>query len=113
MLIVLAISRMFVMSADEDIGLVQYDLGIWLNCLCSALKTVEDYIRLFPETQNHTPTSFLSKKNLISEQDALIKAIKLAIMDVVRRFEKHLNQIGLSQEAADICQRVWEMEGFL
>ena len=101
------------MSADEDIGLVQYDLGVWLNCLCLTLKMLEDYVRLYPEALTHTPRSFLSRKVIFSEQDALIKTIKLAIADVVRRFEKHLNHTGLNQETADICQRVLELEGFL
>jgi Nucleoporin protein Ndc1-Nup len=104
---------MFVMSAEEDIGLVQYDLGVWLNCLCLTLKTLEDYVRLYPEFRKHTPTSFLPRKIIFSEQDGLIKAIKLAISDVVRRFEKHLNHTGLNQETADMCQRVLELEGFL
>jgi hypothetical protein len=112
-LIRLAISRMFVMSAEEDIGLVQYDLGVWLNCLCLTLNTLEDYMRSFPESPKHTPPFFLSRKVVLSEQDALIKAIKLAILDVVRRFEKHLNHAGLSQDTADMCQKVWEMEGIL
>jgi hypothetical protein len=101
------------MSAEEDIGLVQYDLGIWLNCLCLTLKLLEDYVRLFPEAQKHIPTSFLSRKVIFSPQDALIKATKLAISDVVRRFEKHLNHTGLNQVTADMCQRVLELEGFL
>jgi Nucleoporin protein Ndc1-Nup len=104
---------MFVMSAEEDIGLVQYDLGVWLNCLCLTLKMLEDYVRLYPEAQKHTPTSFLSRKVIFSQQDSLIKAAKLAILDVVRRFEKHLNHTGLNQETADMCQRVLELEGFL
>lgn len=112
-LIVPAISRMFVRSAEEDIGLVQYDLGVWLNCLCLTLKTIEDYTRLFPEPQKHTPTPFLSRKVVISEQDALIKAIKVAVLHVVRTFGRDLNHTGLSQDSADMCQRLLEMEGIL
>jgi hypothetical protein len=97
-------------AAEDNLGLVQWDIGVLLNCLYSTLKTLETYIHFFPYHQKHTPQAFLQQKHIPSEQDILIKAIRLAICDIVRQFEQHLDQIGLNSETADICQRVWEME---
>ena len=97
-------------AAEDHLGLVQWDIGVLLNCLSSTLKTLEAYVRFFPYRQKHTPQAFLQQKHLTSEQDVLIKAIKLAICDIVHRFEQYLDQIGLNSETADICQRVWEIE---
>lgn len=106
-----AISQLVVRSASEDnLGLVQWDIGVLMNCLCLTLKTLENYVRLFPYRQKHTPQAFLQQKHVTSEQDIVIKAIKLAIRDIVFQFEQSLDQTGLDSEAADICQRVWEME---
>jgi hypothetical protein len=100
-----------VKSADEDnLGLVQWDIGVLLNCLYSTLRTLEAYVRFFPYCQKHTPRAFLQQKHITSEQDIVIKAIRLAICDILRQFEQHLDQIGLDSETADICQRMWEME---
>lgn len=98
-------------SASEDnLGLVQWDIGVLLNCLYSTLKTVEAYVHFFPYYQKHTPRDFLQRKHITSEQDIVIKAIRLAICDIVRQFEQHLDQIGLNSETADICQRVREID---
>lgn len=98
-------------SATEDnLGLVQWDIGVVLNCFCLTLKTLETYVRLFPYRQKHTPRSFLQQKVVTLEQDIVIKAIKLAICDIVREFEQTLDQLGLDKGTAEVCQRVWDGE---
>ena len=98
-------------SATEDnLGLVQWDIGVLMNCLSLTLKTLENYVRSFPYRQHHTPYPFLQQKHVTSEQDIVIKTIKLAICDIVRQFEQSLDQTGLDSDTADTCQRVWERE---
>ena len=98
-------------SATEDnLGLVQWDLPVFLNSLCATLKTLENYTRQFPYSQKHTPNAYLQAKDVLLEQDVLIKAIKLAIRDVVHTFGQYLNDDGLSVETAEICQKAWDME---
>jgi Nucleoporin protein Ndc1-Nup len=110
-LLIVAISQLVVRSALEDnLGLVQWDIGVLMNCLCLTLKTLENYVRLFPCSQRHTPHAFLQQKHVTAEQDIIIKAIKLAICDIVRQFDQSLDQTGLDSETADVCQRVWEMQ---
>jgi hypothetical protein len=108
---VIGISQLVIKSAYEDtLGMVQWDLGVLLNCLCMTLKTLDMYVRTSQDALRHTPQSFLQRKGFLFEQDTLATAIKLAIVDIVRTFGKDLNGMGLESEAADICQRAWDME---
>jgi hypothetical protein len=110
-MLIQAISQLVVRSALEDnLGLVQWDIGVLMNSLCLTLLALENYVRFFPYRQKHTPPAFLQQKHVTSGQDIVIKTIKLAICDIVRQFEQSLDQTGLDSEAADICQMVWEME---
>ncbi len=97
-------------AAEDSLGLVQWDLGVLLNCLYSTLKTLENYPRNTRVNQIHTPAAFLQQKLLLSEQDILAKAIKVAIYDIVRVFGRYLDQTGLDSETADACQRIWDSE---
>jgi hypothetical protein len=100
-----------VYSAVEDsLGLVQWDIGVLLNCLCLTLKTLESYPRSVGGNQKHTPQAFLQQNLLLSEQDILAKAVKLAVCDIVRVFGRYLDQTGLDSETADVCQRIWDSE---
>jgi Nucleoporin protein Ndc1-Nup len=100
-----------VRSATEDtLGLVQWDIGVLINCLCLTMKILENYVCSFRVPQVHTPRAFLQQKHVTSQQDALVKSIKLAITDLVRMFGPHLDQTGLDNEAAEICQRAWEAD---
>lgn len=111
LLIAIGISQMVVHSATEDnLGLVQWDIGVLLNCLCSTLKTLESYPRSAASNQRHTLQGFLHQTVLLSEQDILAKALKLAISDIVRVFGRYLDQTGLDSETADVCQRIWDGE---
>lgn len=96
-------------ASEDDFGMVGFDIGLSINCLCATLKTLEQYVRCFSCHQKHTPSFFLRQRHVISEQDTLIKAIKLAICDIVGAFGPHLDQTGLNTEAAEICQQVLEM----
>jgi Nucleoporin protein Ndc1-Nup len=107
---VLAISQLVVKSADEDtLGMVQWDLGVLLNCLCLTLKALESYAQT-PLGQIHTPRAVLQRKVLLLEQDILGKSIKLALRDIVHRFGEHLDGMGLENETAEVCQRTWDSE---
>jgi hypothetical protein len=107
----LGFSQLLVKSASEDnFGMVGFDIGLSMNCLCITLKTLEQYVRCLSCHQKHTPSAFLRQRHVVSEQDTLIKAIKIAVCDIVGAFGPHLDQTGLDTEAAEICQRVWEME---
>jgi hypothetical protein len=98
-------------SAGEDnLGLVQWDLGVLLNCLYSTLKTLETYMRTFQGRQIHTPQAFLQQKHLLAEQDVLVKAIRLGISDIVRVFGRYLDQTGLDSDTAEFCQKIWDKE---
>ena len=105
------ISQLVVTSGDEDIlGLVQWDIGLLLNCRRITLETLESYVHCFPSRQIHTPSDFLLQRVVIAEQDVLIKSIKLAIWGIVQKFGKTLDQIGLDGETAMVCQGVWDGE---
>jgi hypothetical protein len=97
-------------AAEDNLGLVQWDIGVLLNCLCSTLRTLETYTRTFQGRQKHTPQSFLQQRHLLSEQDVLVKSIKLAIQDIVSVFGRYLDQTGLDSDTADFCQRIWDKE---
>ena len=100
-----------VKSAQEDsLGLVQWDIGVLINCLCLTLTALEDYVRTRPYRPNHTPLVFLQRNVVPLEQDILIKTIKLAISDIVHEFGHHLDQVGLNTSAAEFCQRAWDRE---
>ena len=100
-----------VRSAHEDsLGLVQWDIGVLMNCLCLTLTTLENYVRSLPCRQRHTPFVFLQRNVVTLEQDILIKTIKLAIRDIVHEFGHHLDQVGLNASAAELCQRAWDSE---
>lgn len=106
----LAISQLVVKSADEDtLGMVQWDLGVLLNCLCLTLKALESYVRT-PLGEIHTPKALLQRKVLLLEQEILGTSIKLAIRDIVHRFGEHLDGMGLENETAEICQSAWNSE---
>jgi len=105
-----AISQLVVKSADEDtLGMVQWDLGVLLNCLCLTLKALESYVRT-PHGEIHTPKALLQRKVLLLEQEILGTSIKLAIRDIVHRFGEHLDGMGLENETAEICQSTWNSE---
>ena len=74
------------------------------------MKAVENYIRNFPHRRTHTPQPFLQQKQLVLEQEILIKTIKQAIRDIVHVFGQNIDYTGLDSEAADLCQRVWDLE---
>ena len=97
-------------AAEDTLGLVQWDIGVLLNCLCSTLKAIENYPRIGSGNQKHTPRAFLQPKVVLFEQDILAKAIKLALCDIVRVFGRYLDQTGLDSETADVCQRIWDSE---
>jgi Nucleoporin protein Ndc1-Nup len=108
----LAVTQLVLRSASEDsLGLVQWDIGVLVNSLSSTLLVLEDYVRNIRIRNVHTPPAFLSHKMVMSEQDALIRAIKLALCDLVVCFGPHLDQTGLNQISAEMCQRIWDMEG--
>jgi hypothetical protein len=97
-------------AAEDNLGLVQWDLGVLLNCLYVTLKALENYVARLPSWQKHTPRAFLGQKHITIEQDVLIKSIKLAVCDIVNRFGPHLDQIGLDNDVAEACQKVWDGE---
>lgn len=98
-------------SASEDnLGLVQWDIGVLINCFCATIKELENYIHRFPQRHAHTPGVFLHQRHIILEQEILIRAIKLAIRDIVYVFGQDIDYTGLDGEAAKLCQRVWDME---
>jgi hypothetical protein len=100
-----------VRSAHEDsLGLVQWDIGVLLNCLCVTLTTLQTYVRSLPSRQSHSPFVFIQRNVVTLEQDILIKTIKLAISDIVHEFGHHLDQVGLNTSAAELCQRAWDRE---
>ena len=105
------ISQLVVRSAHEDsLGLVQWDIGVLLNCLCVTLTTLENYVRSHPCRQSHTPSVFLHRNAVTLEQDILIKTIKLAVSEIVHEFGHHLDQVGLNTSATELCQRAWDRE---
>jgi Nucleoporin protein Ndc1-Nup len=105
------ISQLVVKSATEDqLGLVQWDIGVWLNCLCSTLFGIEKYLQTLTDHSGHTPESFVHRKYIISEQDALIKAIRLALWEIVNEFGRHLDQAGLDSATADFCQKILDIQ---
>jgi len=107
---IIGTSQLVVRSALEDsLGLVQWDIGVLLNCLCITLTTLEKYILSRPR-QTHTPLLFLQRNVVTLEQDVVIRAIKLAVSDIVHEFGHHLDQVGLNTSAAELCQRAWDRE---
>jgi hypothetical protein len=100
-----------VKSAHEDLlGLVQWDIGVLMNCLCLTLNTIETYVRSCPYRQSHSTGGFLLRNVVTLEQDVLIRSIKLAISDIVHEFGHHLDQVGLNNSAAEVCQRAWDRD---
>jgi hypothetical protein len=92
--------------------MVQWDLGVLLNCLCVTLGSVESYGQTCLGRQSHTPIAFLQRKAILSEQDILAKTIRLAISDIVHVFGKYLDGMGLENDAAEICRKAWDLEIF-
>lgn len=102
---------MIVKSSSEDqLGLVQWDLGLWLNSLCSTLQSLESYHQIVASGHRHAPAAFVRQKHIISEQHTLFKALKLAICEIVHVFGPHLDMAGLEDVTADICQKVLDIE---
>jgi hypothetical protein len=100
-----------VRSASEDqLGLVQWDIGVWLNSLCSTLRSLELYLHSVSAHGSSGVKSSRRENYVPHHQAVLIKAIKYSVSEIVSVFGQYLDLAGLEDPTADLSEKVWNAE---
>ncbi|ODQ54211.1 hypothetical protein SAICODRAFT_70428 [Saitoella complicata NRRL Y-17804] len=106
-LAVLALSRLIVVSVQEDtLGLVQRDIRLVVEAFSSTMSALEAFCKMPELPANDTQSTARPYAVLLPEIDIILRALHSGLADIVLVFAEYMGQMGLSSEAALRCENI-------
>ncbi|BFZ59887.1 hypothetical protein YB2330_000909 [Saitoella coloradoensis] len=106
-LAVLALSRLIVVSVQEDtLGLVQRDIRLVVEAYSSAMSALEAFCKMPELPANDTQSSARPYAVVLPEIDIVLRALHSGLADIVLVFAEYMGHMGLSSEAASRCENI-------